>query len=323
MRWCALVLILAVIGTASAADPVASSARKGPVEAILTLDPPQPQIGDTVTLTLTVCAEKDVELLMPEFGQMLDQYAILDFATIDRIDDQQRTVVTQRYELQPMRSGRRSIAPIMIEFVDHRDGAKPAPDDMDAYELLTERLAFEVQSVVPADVEAELNPPLGELPLIVTAKQASRWWWIVVGVVVLVALPILLRYWLAARRRARRRSAYDIAAERLGRLLAAPHTAPREIDAFFVELSAIVRRYVEDRFELRAPELTTEEFMASMRQSPDLSNDHQSLLHDFLRRADLVKFAQLMPPANDIDDSVGAARRFLDETRYRAEVAHA
>lgn len=28
-----------------------------------------------------------------------------------------------------------------------------------------------------------------------------------------------------------------------------------------MEISAIIRRYLEDRFELRAPELTTEEFL--------------------------------------------------------------
>jgi len=32
------------------------------------------------------------------------------------------------------------------------------------------------------------------------------------------------------------------------------------VESFFVAISAIVRRYLEDRFDLRAPELTTEEF---------------------------------------------------------------
>ena len=69
----------------------------------------------------------------------------------------------------------------------------------------------------------------------------------------------------------------------------------------------------------RTSELTTEQFIVVMSQSPDLARDHQSLLHDFLRRADLVKFARLMPPAEDIDESVQAAQRILAETRYRTE----
>ncbi len=306
-----------------AAEPIERTTRTGPVEAVVALSPAEPVIGDTVTLTLRVTAEKDVELLMPEFGQMMDRYTILDYTTTERVDDQSRTVAEQVYELQPARSGKQSIAPIMVEFVDRRAGSKPAPDDMDAYELLTERIAFAVKSVLPTDAKAELNPPLEALdPLPVV--QVNNYWWILPVVAAVIALPLVIWWAMVSRRKARRRSAYEIAAERLRRLLGWSRTGPEQMDAFFVELSAIVRRYVEDRFELRAPELTTEEFMASMSRSPDLTRDHQSLLRDFLRRADLVKFAHFTPSEADIDDSVGSAKRFLDETRHiPVEAAHA
>ena len=83
----------------------------------------------------------------------------------------------------------------------------------------------------------------------------------------------------------------------------------------FVDLSGIVRRYLEDRFELRSPELTTEEFLDVVRESPDLGREHQRLLGEFLERADLVKFAHFVPDAGQIEDSIAAARRFLDDTR--------
>jgi hypothetical protein len=79
-----------------------------------------------------------------------------------------------------------------------------------------------------------------------------------------------------------------------------------------------VRRYLEDRFDLRAPELTTEEFLESVQRAPHLGQDHQVLLREFLRQADLVKFAGLKPAADDVERSVAAARRFLDETRENA-----
>ena len=89
-----------------------------------------------------------------------------------------------------------------------------------------------------------------------------------------VASPFAVRAILAWRRRARRQ-VYEIARWRLDRLLAKPRPSAEQIDAFYVELSSIVRRYLEDRFELRAPELTTEEFLASVGESPDLSRDHR------------------------------------------------
>ncbi len=313
-RFFLIALIFCASATVRAAEPLERTSQKGPVEATVRLEPDDPAIGDAVSLTLRVVAEKGVELLMPEFGQALERYAILDYSTGDRIDEQGRTVGTQHYALQPPRSGKQSIPPIMIEFVDRRGDARAAPEGMDAYELLTERLPFEVRSVLPDDAATELNPPLlAELPPL--DRTQRRWWpWIVAAVLIIAVAVVAGRTIVSARRR----SAYDIAIGRLDRLLNQSQQVGDHPDAFFVELSSIVRWYLETRFDLRAPELTTEEFLGTMSQSPDLTCDHQSLLRTFLSRADLVKFANFVPNQADIDQSISAARRFLDETRQDA-----
>jgi len=311
----ACLAILLLTTAISFAAPLERTTHKGPVTAVVTIDPAEPTIGDTVALTIRATADKDVELLMPQFGDVLDRYAIVDFATTDQIDPEGRTVITQSYVIQPSRSGSQSIPEIMIEFVDRRAGKQPAPEGMDAYELLTERLPFSVKSALPEDLQANLNPPLEELPPLPSTHH-SPWPWLA-GLLVacLVALPFLWRWWVASRQLARQRSAYEIAIGRLDSLLAQPRQDAEQIDRFFVELSAIVRRYLEDRFQLRAPELTTEEFLAVMTRSGDLTKSHQSLLGAFLQQADLVKFANVTPSESDIDESVTATRRFLEETR--------
>ena len=307
---------MALLGKVVVGEEIRSQTfESGPVKATLTLEPAQPVIGDAVSLTIHVQAEKDVEVLLPEFGEALDRFTIIDFVPRETVDGQGRTVAEQRYRLQPPGSGRQAIPPILIEYVDRRAGQRPAPEGLDAYELMTERLEFDVQSVVPSDADADLKPPLGELPPL-APPLAPRWPWLwgllaVTG----VATPLLVRAWLARQRRARRQSAYQIARRRLDRLLARPRPTSEQVDAFYVELSGIVRRYLEDRFELRAPELTTEEFLAAVGSSPDLSREHQGLLREFLRQADLVKFAGARPDGNDIDRSIDVAGQFLDETR--------
>ncbi len=319
---------------AGADEGLEKTTRKGPVEATVRLEPRQPRIGDPINLTLKVTAEKEVELIMPEFGQVMERFTIIDFVKNEKIDDHGRTVSSHRYELQAPRSGKQIIPPILIEFVDHRKGSRPAPEGLDSYELLTERLSFEVQSVLPRDVQVELNPPLGKLSLL--GSSGGRIWAWVMGLLLLFAVAFWgWRVWLASRQKARRRSAYEIAMGRLTELVTRSRNDPEQVDAFFVELSAIVRWYLENRFELRAPELTTEEFLESMSQSPELSRGHQAMLREFLRRADLVKFANFVPSEQDTDESVTAARRFLEETRQEkseggpsaasrsvAEVAH-
>ena len=320
-----LVWGLALASDAPAAEEALElSTERGPLTVHLRLEPAQPVIGDVLELTLTVRAEPGVETLMPAFGEALERYLILEFVPREEIDDEGRTHATQRYLLQPARSGPQSIPPILVEFVDRRPGHAPASEGADAYELLSERLEFEVASVLPSGAVPDLRPALGPLPKR-KLPTGPRWPWVVGALAALGAVsPFLVRVWIRWRARARRRSAYEIARARLDRLVAgARPRSLEEIDVFFVELSSTVRHYLEDHFELRSPELTTEEFLSGISGSPDLSLEHQRLLRDFLRRADLVKFAQHLPDEGDIQDSVRAAERFLDETRENAPLIEA
>jgi hypothetical protein len=128
-----------------------------------------------------------------------------------------------------------------------------------------------------------------------------------------------------------RHSAFEVASAELEALLAQPRPVGDQLDPFFVALSGIVRRYLESRFGLRSPELTTEEFLEVMRSAPDLSREHRAMLQRFLGHADLVKFAHHVPGPGAVEESVDAARRLLEETREDApffedrpaEVAHA
>lgn len=314
----ALLVSLAVSNaSADAAGAVEATSESGPVKAIVRIEPERPRIGDPVQLELEVTAEEGVELLMPEFGEALDRFAVVDFAPRERLDAEGRTVATQRYTLQPSRSGRQSVPPLLVEFVDRRPGRDAAPEGEDAYELLTERLEFEVETVLASDDSLELAPALGELgPR--TTPGGPIWPWLVAGLVALAAAaPFVARGWLARAARERRRSAYEIARGELDELLYGARPSvdnPSAIDRFYVALSGIVRRYLEARFGLHSPEQTTDEFIDGLSRSPDLERDHQDLLREFLEGADLVKFAHALPDESGMNASVGLAQRFLEET---------
>ncbi|MFQ5416829.1 MAG: hypothetical protein ACE5FL_07255 [Myxococcota bacterium] len=320
-RWgLALVLLLAwPLSAAAPQDVLEKETRSGPVEATVRLRPAAPRIGDSLVLEIEVVALHDVELLMPEFGEALDRFGIADFAPSEHVDDDGRTVSLQRYTLETTRSGVQSVPPILIEFVDRRPGHDPAPEGEDAYELLTERLEFEVASELKEGAAKRLMGPQPELgPR--RPPAPPRWPYALAALfVIALAAPFLRRAWLAQRARRRQRSAYEISKARLDGLLYGSRPSDQaQMDRFFVELSGIVRHYLEDRFQLHSPELTTDEFLEVMSGSPDLYRDHQQLLRPFLRRADLVKFAHYLPDASDVEDSIRAARRFLEETRENA-----
>jgi len=92
-------------------------------------------------------------------------------------------------------------------------------------------------------------------------------------------------------------------------------------DGWFVALSAIVRRYLEQRYEIRAPELTTEEFLQVATARPELTMEHRGLLTSFLERCDQVKFAGYRPDADESLATLKAARGFVEDTRLREPIA--
>jgi hypothetical protein len=288
---------------------------RGPVRVTIAVTPEHPVIGDVLELELTVTAEEGVEVLMPEFGEALGRFAIVDFAPSDSLDATGRSISRQKYRLQPSRSGTQSIPSLRVEFVDRREGYPVAPEGEDAFEILTDRIAFEIAPILAADAPLELKPAHEDLsprrePI------APIWVWVLVGLAIMAAAtPFAWRAYVAARARRLQQSAYEVARGELDHLLTEGLPDTKRMDAFYVQLSLIVRAYLENRFGLRSPELTTPEFLTEMGRSPDLARSHQQLLRDFLEQADLVKFAGLRPSQEAVSDSVASAERFLEETR--------
>jgi hypothetical protein len=92
---------------------------------------------------------------------------------------------------------------------------------------------------------------------------------------------------------------------------------------YAMESSAIIRRYIETRFELSAPRRSTEEFLAEAQSSPKLQPAHQASLGEFLRICDLLKFARTLANRSELTGLHEAAVRFVKETRNPAGVAAA
>lgn len=83
---------------------------------------------------------------------------------------------------------------------------------------------------------------------------------------------------------------------------------------FCFAVSDALRWYLEEQFELRAPERTTEEFLDELQGSPHLELEQKRLLADFLIRCDLIKFARHRPDEPALRALHQAALRLVIET---------
>jgi len=80
---------------------------------------------------------------------------------------------------------------------------------------------------------------------------------------------------------------------------------------FYLELTMIVRLFIERGYCIRAPEQTTEEFLASASADARFTPDVLAKLRAFLQSADLVKFAGFMPDRASTDRAVSDAEAFI------------
>jgi hypothetical protein len=88
---------------------------------------------------------------------------------------------------------------------------------------------------------------------------------------------------------------------------------------FCILVSDTVRLYLEDRFNFRAPERTTEEFLRELTASDLLLPDQKQSLGEFLSVCDMVKFARYEPGPPELQSLYDSATRLIDETEPRPE----
>ena len=153
----------------------------------------------------------------------------------------------------------------------------------------------------PKPLGGDWTLPLTVLAGLLTGTAAyGAWWW--------------------HRRRSRpSRSPAEIAIERLMGVEALIEA--QDGRAFSLEVSAIVRDFIEQQFQLRAAHRTTDEFLHELLAT--LNDDliaHRSNLATFLETCDLAKFGGWNMTEVEMQALLAGARRFVTESAPSATV---
>jgi hypothetical protein len=119
--------------------------------------------------------------------------------------------------------------------------------------------------------------------------------------------------WGRRRRNAVAKLPSETALERLEQARALMH--PSGGREFSIEVSSIVRDYIEGRFCVMAAHRTTDEFLRDLVQSADSAlAANRELLEDFLQTCDLAKFGGWNLPTSNMEAMLQGARRFVIES---------
>ncbi len=155
----------------------------------------------------------------------------------------------------------------------------------------------------------DVKPPL--------ALPPDLWWlWIVLGVcaVGLIVFLILRRKKHAPPAPEVILPPWDIAYQQLEQLRQKDLLAQGLFKEFLSAVSDILRHYIEARFNIRAPEMTTEEFLQYLNKTIALTAPQKQALKEFLYACDLVKFAKHQTTIDEAKNHFDLAKKFIDET---------
>ncbi len=299
VRIVALVMALPVIAAGQARAPEIST----------TIEPTTINVGDPVTITVTVRHAPDARVIWPD-PIALGPFELLDQRDSDPAPNADEAVALTSVELQvtAFELGELALPSFDVEVV---------ATNGDSVTLSTDVVAIAVASVgrdeggAIRDIKGPLAIPFGIVTLL-------PW---LLGLAGLVTLG----YWLYRRYRRRARPevviptapprpAHEVAYESLDALEASGLLRLGEIKTYHIRLSDIVRVYTEGRFRIDAMEMTTGEVLVLLGHRGVGS----SVVADFrqvLDRCDLVKFAKFRPEVTACHDLVPLGRHLVDLTR--------
>ncbi|MCF7972595.1 MAG: BatD family protein [Phycisphaerae bacterium] len=285
---------------------------RGPLTVHVRVDSNSVSIAQTLTVELEAAIQPGYTVKMPSVDRLLEQFGIVDRDAFgEKLDQDMRTVKTVRYELEPFLTGTYDIPAFQFEFSDVNDPNK-------TYTLDTEPIPVEITSLLGEDRD---NLVISDIEDVVTLPTQIKWLWIWVSVacwLVVVGLIVLMVY-LKKRHIPKIvrlfKPAHEIAYERLRRLVLENLIDSGQIKTFYERISTILRHYIEDRFHLKAPERTTEEFLQELKHSPVLPDSDKQDLAEFLNHCDLVKFAKHEPTKEQIQKTFDLVKGFIEKTK--------
>lgn len=149
----------------------------------------------------------------------------------------------------------------------------------------------------------------------------DHWIWIVAGLVI-IGIVILVTWYIS--RRYEQQPIFQsvkvvltidqVAINKLNELQAKNLWQNGDVKTFYIELTDILREYLEKRYTIQAFEQTSEEILGSLKPK-QIPADARGKLKDILVLADLVKFAKEKPVGRENEASMDNAISFIEQTK--------
>ena len=284
------------------------SADKNLIKVIARIDKSSVEVGEKIKYEIIVETKKGVKVEFLDFDDKLGDFLIKDFTSLEK-DYWWNKKFINTYVLSNFVPGEYVIPKIEIKY---------KKNDKKEWRIKeTEEIKVIVQSVLTGEGDSrDIRDIRG--PLNFSSKL--KFWVLIIVLLIVIGLMLLKIIFLKNKMKSNKKKVYqkpahEIAYAALDNLQRKNYIKQGSIKSYYAELSLIIRHYLENRFEIKAPEMTTEEFLIAGKTTGGLSKGQKILLEEFLSCCDLVKFAKYGPGESEIDGSFNSAKKFIDETK--------
>lgn len=271
-------------------------------------------IGDHLNVRLSVTAPANLPILIPQLKEnMLDSMEWIANSPIDTIKNGAQNTYRQTITITAFDSGTFVFPPLPILSADSSLLAQTQP------------LSFEVATVA-VDTTAAIRDIKQPVRVLITFRELVPYILMGLAIAAIVALLVFLFMKYGRKKHVKKVVAkpkpkikpHILALTALEELRTKKLWQEGKVKPYYSELTDIVREYIDNRWEIDAPEMTSNEILNEidgLKLSPELVEK----LRFVLSTADLVKFAKWEPLPNDHDTCMKNAVLFVKETAEQAE----
>lgn len=301
-----LFLFLLILGSG-----VANAQR---IKATAKLDSTNILLGDQIKLFLEIDHPKNVQVEFPQVPDTINSLIeVLGRSKIDtfELEDENFQKQIQSYIITSFDSGSYRIPPYWFKV--NVDGTiDSVPSNGVSLNVFTMQIDT---TKGPADIKMPYGAPL-------TLKEVTPY---ILGVILIGAIIFLILYSIKRKKKNKplftrpakpKEPAHVVAIRELDRIKSEKIWQKGKTKQYYSEVTDVLRFYIEDRFDIRAMEQTSDETLDAFSLRKNLISEKcYSNLSQILKLADLVKFAKYTPLSDDDNLSLVNAYFFVNQTR--------
>jgi hypothetical protein len=296
-----LVICLVLIGLSVYAQSVSVNAY---------LDTNTIWVGDQVHFTIEVTKDQQIDVQLPVFSNTLgDEIEIIEQYETDTSIKNGKHFIKQQMLVTAFDSGMYFVPrlPVIVLHDNRTDTIETSPTFLDVLPFYIQDLKGEA-----ADIKDIKKVP-------VTFRELLPY--LLVYLLLGIIIPGIY-YWLKYHKKKPalqlvkpREPAYIIAERELDELKKEKLWQKKEVKEFYVRLTTILRKYIENQFEIKALEQTTSQILQSVNNYGLFDSETRQILADMLPLADMVKFARGTADPDENNKHLENAYKFVQMTK--------